>query len=527
MVKRIDSGATYSIAAVEPKFGEAPAANTRWQELDLASYSSAGASTEAQARSVMAKGRRPRKGNITSRTVNFGYNTETTLTNVATQVAAFMWRKPEGETATRSIVDGLAGVPQGEYLLTVAPDSITAVWKLGTKPAAGHLLVVQDGVNDRKLQTVVSYADASNKTTVTPRGNKGALSADSKGESRYGKAVIVGVIAKSISFTVNAANIVVTVPKNAEGAQLRMPQVGEWLHFGDDTKPISAEVTSFFGRVSRAYLAASTQDTVLELDSVSHTITTQAALVDVPVFWGIFMPDGEDEISMQHKRFLGKDADGKTQEETFKGCLASEMAINISERSNVTLDFTYIGSDLKYDRLTTAPDVLYPTDEADPDASTFNTSTDIVLQRLNIRDASKLTPTTVHGLVKDCSITLNNNLTEVTGIGILGNDGASAGDVGATGSIDAYFIDLRALEAIRCNCTASLDVIAARKNQGFVVDIPALTLGGDGVSIENKEAVRLNVTQTGFLSHLGFVMSYTHFDYLPDSAMPEGDDCDC
>ena len=123
---------------------------------------------------------------------------------------------------------------------------------------------------------------------------------------------------------------------------------------------------------------------------------------------------------------------------------------------------------------------------------------------------------------------VNNNLTLDDAQGVLGAIGASAGDFTATGSMQVYLVSSKIREAIRCNCTAALDIICARKNAGYVLDIPALTLSNGSINVEKGQSVTIDLEQSAFESARGYTVSYTSFHYIPNVAMPKGSTgCDC
>lgn len=522
-IKRISARQTFAAQAVESE--EGVEASAPYRIIDLNTYSDVGSSFEASTREVMVRGRRPVKGSQTSRSDAFGYNIDNTVRNVEPQVAAFMYKMPEKFRSTHHF---LAGHPlvdtQSSSFTVTGTNSITVDTPQSISLVANEIVAVLDGTNDRNPQVVTAFD--TGVLSVTPLiAGKTLLSsgAHDPATANVEVRVVGAIIGAGASIQGFADRVELTYAAYDLSAQL---QVGEWVFIGGAGKNVGSN-EPFYARVSRIDAASSK----IIFDATTRPITTTASNLDAatPLFRGAFLHDGEDTITLTNMRNLSKDKDDKTQVEVVRGCFASEMAINVSERSFVNMDFTFIGSETRYSRLTdSAYNAKYGTIiDAFKDAP-VNTSTDVYRQRLVVDKVGTINTAAIHGLVQEFNVTLNNNLTEDTGIGLLGNDGTSVGSVGASGTMTAYFVDLAILEAVRCNCTASVDIICARKNEGFVLDVPALTLSSNGLTVSNDSAVTIDVDKAAFESKYGFVLSYTSFAYLPDEAMPpDASDCDC
>lgn len=519
MTTRIESRETRTDIAVEATLGELPA-DVQWKTVDLNTYSDASVELENTARSVMTSGRGLKKGTPTDLTASFGYNIDNTGDNVLAQISAFLFNTPK-ERATRSILQG------SEHITLVANDIVTVTANSITLTSAptmvtGDLIVLSDGVNDRAVQHVTGVV--GNVISVAPAKVGGSALVPQNPMRGDARVIKVGIRSATSSTLTGSVSSVTLKMDNAAITALGV-MVGEWLFVGGDTAGFRFVNTQpFYARVS-----------AISADTLTFDATTRPVAVapedaaGLDVFVGSYVHDGSKSITFTHSRYLGVDGEGKIMREVFNGSLASEMALNMEAKSLVNNDFTFMCMDgdlLAMDTGTHAADYADTIPAVDGDA--ISTVTDVYRQRLVIPKLGAVNPAAIHAFVKTLTVNINNNLTLDDAQGKLGAIGASAGDFTATGSMQVYFVSAKIREAIRCNCTAALDIICARKNSGFVLDMPALTLSNGAVNVEKGQSVTIDLDQNAFESTRGYTLSYTSFHYIPDAAMPEGSaGCDC
>ena len=512
-VTRIESRETRTDVAVETAVGVLPA-TPQWKTVDLNSYSDAKVEFTGTSRSVMTSSRGVKKGVQTDLTADFGYNIDNTGDNVLAQMASFLFSVPK-ERATRSIIAGAPKVTLATNKIT-AMTATTVTMTTAQSFIAGDLLIVSDGVNDRSVQRVVSVTALV--ITVAPAYTGGAPIVPQTPLRGDARVVKVGVRATAAATLTGAASSV-TLALGAPAITALALNVGEWVFIGGDnvgTKFVNTE--PFYARISAI------SSTTLTFDATTRpVVVTPEYLSCIFLFFGTFISDGKDTISFTHSRYLGKDDADKHMRETYTGGIASEMSLNMEAKSLVTCDFSYkclTGDMVALDNA--AHTLAYPETVPALDGEAISTVTDIYRQRLVIPQLGVVNPAAIHAFVKTLSLNVTNNLTMDDAQGVLGSIGATAGDFTATGSMQVYLVSTKIREAIRCNCTAALDIICARKNAGFVVDVPALTLGNGSINIEKGQSVTIDLDQAAFESSRGYTMSYTNFHYLPSVAMPAG-----
>lgn len=513
MATRIESRETRTDVAVEATLGVLPV-TPQWKTIDLNSYSDAKVEFTAAARSVMTAGRGVRKGTQTDMTANFGYNIDNTGDNVLAQMASFMFSVPK-ERASRSILAGSAKVTLPSNKIT----SVTATTVTFTDAppfVEGDLVILNDGSNERAVQRVVSVA--ASVVTLAPAYDGGAALTPVLPLRNDARMIKVGVrVATAATLTGSASQA--TLLLDVANITALNVKVGEWVFVGGDavgTRFVNTQ--PFYARISGV------STTTLTFDATTRPVAVAAEnLTGIDIFLGSYVQDGGDTISFNHSRYIGKDDADKHMRETFGGSIASEMSLNMETKSLVNCDFTYMCMNGDMSTLDDAAHAAaysgtLPIVDSDP----ISTATDVYRQRLVIPTLGVVNPAAIHAFVKTLTFNLNNNLTLDDAQGVLGSIGASAGDFTATGSMQVYLVSAKIREAIRCNCTAALDIICARKNAGFVLDIPALTLSNGAINVEKGQSVTIDMDQSAFESSRGYTMSYTNFHYIPNVAMPEG-----
>lgn len=519
-LNKMDSRAVYSLVAPEAALGVFPVSAT-WRKLDLNSYSDAGSSYETTPREVMDGARMARKGKQSSKNVQFGYNIDITKSNTVAQVAAFMFNAPREKANSRSVV---AGSP----FTAVAPITVSSITAttivmastVATLFAANDIIILEDGVNDRVPLVVSSVAT----TTITVAKLNATQTFKVHTNLANARVVKVGIRGAAADLALTADATSATLTTTALTFNTMGLTVGEWIFVGGDDAAMKYTATPpFYARISAIGAKTLTLDT-----------TTAPAVADpgtgktICLFFGSFIFNGDTRTSYTHSRYLGKTEDGKNLVESFTGCVPNEMGVNLAESSYAQLDLAYLARDHRPAQLDNATfNTTYNKVLEAPDEEAFHTASDVYRQRLYV-DGVNLNPAALTSFATEASLSITNNVTEDNAMGKLGAFDFSTGNFGLSGSVTAYFVDLEAVNAIRCNCTVGMDIILATKNTGIVIDMPAFTLGGT-IDVEANTSIKMGLEQAAFRSgKFGYMLSWTAFPYLPAAAMPEGiDGCDC
>lgn len=517
MVSRINSNITHTAYVWELVQGTTPTTGD-YHTLDLNTYSDAGATYENTTRSVMTGDRRVRKGAQTSKAAALGFNIDNTILNTLPQVASFLFDAPREKANTKSIVYGSIFQPLAGASVTSYDGTKITVSAGGAVFAAGDIVIIEDGVNNR-VPMLVSAATATEITAAKIDATDVVYPLPARTDKRVVK--VGAVAASTVTLTSTAASAVLTL---ASGTWASFGfNVGEWAFFGgDDVATRFAATDPFYGRVVAINGASITLDTTTRAMPASDTCNT------LHVYLTTMCIDGSTMATTTHSRYLGVDSNNMHMREVISGCMPNEMTINSNEKSFVTQDMSYIAMDATYPLLdNTAENALLARTLPPVVSDVINTSNDVVRQRLSVLKLGQMNTAEIHSFVQELNITIANNLSEDTAMGHAGNVGSTAGDFNATGTATLYFNSTAALDAIRCNCTVALDMIYARKNSGVVIDIPELSLSGDGIQVEKGSSIKLSLDQSAFLNRFGYMMSYSVFHYIPDAAMPSQGTCDC
>lgn len=356
---------------------------------------------------------------------------------------------------------------------------------------------------------------------------------------------VIGIEAHPLVTAVAVANVVTvtairkgaggnTIPTSEVGAQLSWGAalmaggtgfsfneldliVGEWVYLGGDTLANRFVNNTGFARIG-----------VIADQSLVFDKTTWLPQAEVHGGKSIHLYIGKtirnekdpDLITTRYYEFertLGKDADG-VQSEYLTRSVLNELTLNIPVADKLNTDITLVASDAE--QRTGAegrkPGPFVPALGEDA----FNTSSNIVRNRMSILDPSTSRATALFGYITEGTLTINNNVSGLKAVSVLGNFDVNVGDFDVGGELTAIFTSVLATRAVRENASVTYDVIAASDNAGFVFDIPLLTLSGGRVEVEAGEPVVIPLEQFGAENPNGYTLLYTNFAYLPTISHP-------
>lgn len=393
----------------------------------------------------------------------------------------------------------VAGVPANAYEVQIGASRLQTIANLATTINGGSNLTPQN-----PSVSATNPGDGTMPVTARVKGTVGNLlaTAEDMTNGAWGGATLSG----GTGFSWLSLGL----------------QVGEWVYSGGDGAGHAFAVNTGFARIKAL------TDTAMTFDKTSwdNAAAEIATGVQLDLFYGMYLVNArsaEESVTYyyQFERTLGNDGDG-IQAEYGLGAVANELELTFplpeGDEARITAALGFIGIDTETrtgaEGRKVGQHVKYAAGEA-----AYNTSLDQVRQRLQIINSADSLPLPLFAWVQDSSLTINNNVSPVKAQGALGGIDVNVGNFDVGGEITALFTTVNAIRAIRQNRDITYDVIHAHMNEGFVYDIPLLTLGGGMPNIELDEPVTLPVTMMAAENDAGYTISYTNFPYLPNAAM--------
>jgi len=283
-------------------------------------------------------------------------------------------------------------------------------------------------------------------------------------------------------------------------------EVGEWVFIGGDlaaNRFVNAENNGF----ARVYSIAANE---LVFDKTSATMVDETGTgLDVQLFIGDFIHNEDDPADIvthcyQFERILDS---ANNQYEYLVGCVPNVLTVTMNTAEKVTLDLGFVATDTDLDQVAakagTRPDLV--------ESDAFNTSSDF--SRLTIEGQS------VSGegiFFEDYSLEVNNNVTPVKALKVLGNHDLVEGNFVVSGNFTAYFTTVDLVKAVRNNEDIQLDFAFVKNNAGLLFDIPLASLGEGRITVEKDEPIKVPLAQNAARDpYLTYTLGVMNYDYLP------------
>lgn len=505
MADKIDSSITGLSIAEEESLKVLPTTPV-WYELEPNSYSDFGGDISTVARTPINASRQRKKGAVVDLEANGGFNTDLTQNGLFRLFQGFFFADAREKPSTMPI-NGTA-VPI--TAVAASDDSFSAASGLGDF-MEGH--VIQSSGFTTRANNVVGVLSSASSTKLVMTG----VSLLNETPSATAKIDAVGFQFPAGDVSIAATASSITMASVATDFTDLGLTPGEWVFLGGDT---SATVFALnlpgYGRIKS--IAAH----LIEFSETTFTAATDAgATKTIQMFFGNVLRNEKDPSlivrrSYQLERKLGNDDDG-VQSEYLEGAIANEMTLNTPLADKVNVDLSFVALDTTYRTGTEGVKTGTRVSALGEDA--FNTSSDIYRQRLNIVDPDNLNNAALFAYASDATLAINNNVTVNKAISVLGGFDCSAGDFEVSGTVDAYFSTVAAIQAIRNNADVAYNMITAVRNAGFVVDIPLLSISGGRLNIEKDQPIKVPLENAGFENDLGYTLLVTWFPYLPDVGM--------
>lgn len=474
-----------------------------WQNLEPNSYGGFGGQLSTVARTPISASRQNKKGTPTDFEASASFVIDKTATNTLDLQQGFFFADAREKPKTKPL-NGTAVA-----LTSVTTTAFGAASGLGSF-RAGHIVKSTGfGVANNNTIKVLSAASGTALTTT-------GLTAEASPPTTA-KVEAVGFQFTSGDATLTVASGELTLGATAQNLTQLGLNVGEWIYIGGDatiTQPATAPVGA--ARIKSISAAA------IVFDKVTSAFVTDALTgKTLQIFFGTFLRNETGNLikrrTYQFERTLGEDDDG-AQAEYLLGSVPNTLTIDLPLTDKLTANLGFISMESE-DR-TGAEGLKSGTRVAAPSEDAFNTSLSLSRFRLSELSPGTLQPTPLFAYVNNGNIGINNNATFVKALGVFGAIDINVGNFVVTGEVTAYFQNISAKSAVRLNKDITVDLFFAQNNNGFIYDIPLLSVGNAVVNVTAGEPITLPLSLNAAENPNGYTLSYTNFAYLPDIAMP-------
>lgn len=464
-----------------------------WEPQQPNSYGDFGGEVKTEARSFITADRQRRKGTVVDLDASVNFTTDLTTRSLLSTVQGFMcanWRKKAELTPT--------AVAAGSY--TVAAN--------GTNFPVNSLLFAEGyntaGNNGVKLVT------ASTATAVTVAGL--AVEATNTGTiTRVGHQGAAG----DLTITVNSG--VATLGSTALNLTTLGLIPGEWVYIGGDqaAERFATAACNGFYRVKTISANAIVFDRAPD-----NVATDNGAGKTIRVFMGNALKNESDPANQVYRTYQAERLYANDTIEYVTGAMANKLTLETKTATKLTAELELVGLDHE-----TAAAPKAGTRPAAKPQTAFSASTDYSRLRL-LDDATGASFATY---LTDIKVEVDNGVEPDKAIGYVGGVDHSVGDFMVSGTVEAYFSSLTAIQAVRNNATVALDFALVANvltpgvgNQaaGWLFDLPAIDLGDGRLKVEKDKKVKLPLN-LGAVGHstLDHTMLIVYFPYLPQVAL--------
>lgn len=501
-VNKIDSNVTGLRFAEELCLKQLPDTGVVWYPLEPNSYSDFGGQITTVARNPINPTRQQKKGVTTDLEASGGFNQDLTQTNLVRLMQGFMFADIREKTKT---------APMNSPAIAVT--AVTATSKQYSTAAGGFVagdLILASGfavAANNGLKTVASIASGQVVVTETVADETPAVTASlSVVGFQFPSADV------SIVFTAGSYPRLVSSATNMTTLGL-IP--GEWVFLGGDLTANSFANNSGFARVNAI------TSTYVEFDKTDWTPVAETGTgKTVRIFLGDVLKNESDPTlikrrTYQIERTLGSDTVG-VMAEYLVGAVANQFTLNSPQAEKINCDLTFVACDNEQHDGTAGVKTGSRPNVIQSDA--YNTTNDYARIKLSTVDPVNAAVAPLFVYATDLTISINNNVSAIKALGVLGALDTSTGTFAASGSLTAYFANIAGVQAVRNNADVTLDICMAKANAGMVMDIPLLTLGNGRLAVEQDKPITLPLDLTGAEGKFGHTLLFQIFNYLPNKA---------
>lgn len=464
-----------------------------WKALEPNSIDSYGATVTTATRTPIGAGRQRIKGDMTDLEAAAGYTSDLTSNSHQEFIEGFLLSDPVKLNGTKNEV----GATKTIVGVTATGVQLTAG---ATKAfSAGELVMLSGFANplNNRVHTVASYA-ANTITFVDPTGALEASAPVGAAVVSCGHKLAAGdaaIVLDGTRMRLNATGVGGKLSANV--------RQGDWLF-----------LSGLKGYTGFARLGATPSGDFLVFDRVLGTAKADdgtGSTLSIYTSMSIRNPDKYEDMkfhSYQFEQTLGSDKDG-TQARYVTGAMANEFTLTVPSADKVTAQFAFVACDeetrtgVEGLKVGTRPPLeTYPMFNASKSAN-----------KVWLHVAGEAEP--LFAYATNATVTINNNMSGVKAIGVEGNLDINIGTFEVGGAVTAYFLDLRAVRAIRENADVGGTVALVGNNVGVIFDMPKMGLSNGQTSIEPNTPVTIALDMAAVRNDLGYTLQYAYFPYLP------------
>ena len=476
-----------------------------WYSLEPNGVTQFGTSIKTVARNPLNPSRQKRKGTVTDVDAAVAFASDVTTTNLTRLYPAFLFADAheKADTAplfgTKIPITGVTGT-------TYTAASGLGIFKIGDIILGSNFaLPANNGIK-------VLSASASGSVTTTGTAVEASPAASAEIE-------VVGFQFTGSDATMAVSGGVATLGATTKDLTELNLNVGEWIGVGGD-----ATGNRFSTSPAGWARVFSISATGIVFDKVTVPFVNDAgAGKAVRIFFGKFIRNEKSPSLIKTRTYnfegtFGNDGDG-IQSEYVVGSVANTLSINIPTADKVTVDLGFVGLD---GEIRTGLQGVKAGARIDADvvSDALNTSTKVYRTALTAITSGVLQPEPLFAHLSDLKLDINNNVSALKAVGTIGGFDINLGEFAVTGTINAYFQTLAAVQAIRNNTSVTLDIIFAADNKGVVYDIPLLTLGDGAKQITANEAIKLSLTTDASEGSTGYTLGVSILPYIPTILQP-------
>ncbi len=504
---KVDSNVVATYMALESNaIGVLPGASGAdaiWYGLEPNSFSDFGGNNTLLSRSFITNTRQRTKGTIVDLEAGGGLQIDLTQRNHLDIARGFMFADYHYKG-----ISPITAVAAGEFTVDD-----------GTQFPVGSIVKASYLLDPANLVPLTVTAVAGDDVSVTGAVvEPGAISPIASLER-------VGVTAASGDLTIDVSGTLPALESTTLDLTTLGLITGDFVFIGGDAvgNQFANAANNGFKRV-RTVSANS-----ITFDKSNEAMVTDAGTgKSIQLYLGRFLKNEKGSLikrfTYQIERQLGAydlDLPNEIQAEYLTGSLFNEMTLNVATADKITADLTVLSLNNEYRAGAVGPKIGERVEA--PGEDPFNTSTDIPIYHLAVIEPGVEAPGPLFAYVTDFSFSVNNNLQVNKAIGVLGGFDVTAGTFEVMASMEAYFNNIAAAQAVKENRDVTLHTAICGPNNGIVIDFPLLGLGDGRLNVELNEAIKIPLESEAATGKkinpgLDYTLGMVFFDYLPAMA---------